>query len=186
MNLIIDGVPTYVYLSGLRYNINYDFRNCLLFENLLNNDDLSQEDKLYSAINIFFGDQYIEDYEEAFKKIIWFYTCGKDIKQTTEKNIKPIFSYEIDDGYIFAAFVEVYKIDLTTEKLHWWKFKALFDALPDTCYLNKIMSYRAVKINNNMTDSEKKFYRNMKKLFELPDNRTKEEKEADFADALFG
>ena len=92
MNLIIDGVPTHVYISGLKYDINYDFRNCLLFENLLNNDDLTQEDKLYGAINIFFGDHFIEDYEEAFKKIIWFYTCGKEIKKNTEKNRLPIVS----------------------------------------------------------------------------------------------
>ena len=72
------------------------------------------------------------------------------------------------------------------DKIHWWKFRALFDALPDTCQFRKVVGYRAIEINQNMTDSQKKFYKEMKKIYALEDKRTLEEKEADFANALFG
>ncbi len=46
------------------------------------------------------------------------------------------------------------------------------------------MGYRAITIDNNMTDSEKKYYRKMKQIYALPDNRTQEEKERDFNNAI--
>lgn len=184
MNLLIDGAPETVYIGSLKYKINSDFRTCLLFEELIKNDNLSKEDKIYITIKLFFDNQYIDDFEKALDKIMWFYSCGRETKKVEDGGYKPIFSFEDDDIFVYAAFREVYNIDLTFEKLHWWKFKALFESIPDDVQLSKIMSYRAIKINKDMTESEKKFYRNMKKLYALPDNRTQEEKEADFIDAL--
>lgn len=186
MNLLIDGVPETVYIGSLKYKINSDFRTCLLFEELIKDDSLSKEDKVYMTIKLFFDNQYIEDFGEALEKIMWFYSCGREEKQIDNKVYKPIFSFEEDDIFVYSAFIEVYNIDLTIEKLHWWKFKALFESIPDNVQVSKIMSYRAIQINKDMTDSEKKFYRNMKKLYALPDNRTQEEKDLEFAEVLFG
>ena len=46
------------------------------------------------------------------------------------------------------------------------------------------MRYRAIKITDDMSDTEKKYYREMKELYALPDNRTQEEKEDDFSDSI--
>jgi len=46
------------------------------------------------------------------------------------------------------------------------------------------MGYRSIEITNDMSDSEKKYYRKMKQIYALPDNRTQEEKERDFINAI--
>ncbi|MBL7575367.1 Bacteriophage Gp15 protein [Peptoniphilus asaccharolyticus DSM 20463] len=187
MNLLIDGAPKEIYIDSLKYNINYDFRYGLLFEELMNDTTISDSEKLTLAVKLYLENQYVENYEEAITQIFNFYLCGETPRKTKKKKREnPVFSYEEDAGLIFAAFKEVYNIDLVEDKIHWWKFRALFDALPDTCQFRKVVGYRAIEINQNMTDSQKKFYKEMKKIYALEDKRTLEEKEADFANALFG
>lgn len=187
MNLLIDGVPKEIYIDSLKYNINYDFRYGLLFEELMNDMTISDSEKFTLAVKLYLENQYVENYEEAITQIFNFYLCGATPRKPKKKKREnPVFSYEEDAGLIFAAFKEVYNIDLVEDKIHWWKFRALFDALPDTCQFRKVVGYRAIEIRNDMSNSEKKFYKEMKKIYALEDKRTLEEKEADFANALFG
>ena len=96
-----------------------------------------------------------------------------------------IYSFEHDAEYIYAAFLDQYGIDLQDiEHLHWWKFRALFKGLKEDTLISKIMGYRSIEITNNMSDSEKKYYRKMKQIYALPDNRTQEEKERAFTNAI--
>ncbi|MDU5099726.1 MAG: bacteriophage Gp15 family protein [Peptoniphilus grossensis] len=188
MNLLIDGAPKEIYVDSLKYNINYDFRYGLLFEELMNDKSISDSEKFYLAIKLYLDNQYVENYEEAITQIFNFYLCGEkpNQKKGSKKRQNPVFSYEEDAGLIFAAFKEVYNIDLVEDKIHWWKFRALFDALPESCQFRKVVGYRAIEIKNEMSNSEKNFYKEMKRIYALEDKRTLEEKEADFANALFG
>lgn len=186
MNLLIDGAPKEIFVDSLKYNINYDFRYGLLFEELMNDKSISDSEKFYLAIKLYLNNQYVENYEEAITQIFNFYLCGEKPKKGSKKRQNPVFSYEEDAGLIFAAFKEVYNIDLVEDKIHWWKFRALFDALPESCQFRKVVGYRAIEIKNEMSNSEKNFYKEMKRIYALEDKRTLEEKEADFANALFG
>ena len=96
---------------------------------------------------------------------------------------RPSYSYEHDADLIFSAFAQQYPtIDLKT--LHWYHFQALFRGLTDDCLFMKVIHYRTVKITKNMSKSDKEFYKRMKRKFALPDNRTQEEKDKEFAMAL--
>ena len=65
--------------------------------------------------------------------------------------------------------------------MHWWKFKALFDGLNENTEIVKIMGYRSVNLSQ-IKDSEKRnYYKKMKRLYAIPDMRSQEEKEAEFA-----
>ena len=82
--------------------------------------------------------------------------------------------------------MEQYKIDLNSIKyLHWWKFKALFNDLNENIQFSKIMSYRAMDLSKIKDKDMKKQYRKLKTLYALPDMRSEEEKESDFADELW-
>lgn len=188
-NLLIDRwLPESVYIGGLRYKINTDFRHSLLFTRLLEDPEIDNDTKALQMLNIYLEDQYILDPTEAAEQILWFYTCGKEPKNTKQRqrNNGPVFSFYYDAEYIFAAFYETYGIDLTEVDMHWWKFRALFSGLSDNTELRKIMGYRSIAIDSNMTDTQKKFYKEQKEIHALPDNRTQEEKEMDFAEALNG
>lgn len=194
MNLLVDLVPDTVEIEGIRYEINSDFRVGILFELLMQDNTLLEEEKIKIALNLYY-EEIPHDIVEAVNEMLWFYRCGKDIEiknnqdeegsNESDGTAERIYSFKYDDDYIYSAFLTQYNIDLQDiEYLHWWKFRALFKSLKEDNLISKIMSYRAMTINNDMTDSEKQYYRNMKELYKLPDERTEEQKEKDFNSAM--
>lgn len=195
INLLIDKPPETVVLGGKEFLINFDFRYSIMFELLMQDGEVPKEDKIINALDIYFGGSDISeiDISEAVEFITYFYSCGKveegcGKKPDSEvKKNRRIYDFEQDDEYIYSAFLSCYEIDLVDVKeLHWWKFRALFKSLGDDCMFSKIMSYRAIEIDNQMSKEERKFYKRMKQIYALPDPRTEDEKSSDFASALGG
>ena len=193
MNLLIDKLPTDY--EGLKIDTN--FRSFILFELLMQDSSLKKEEKIMLALNLFFKDKEFENAEEikkAIKGILWFYTLGKsedkkEIKKkekTVEKKQKAIYSFECDANLIYSAFLSQYRLDLNEiEYLHWWKFKSLFEGLNDENKICEIMGYRAVDLSKIEDKKQKEHYRKLKNRYALPDNRSEEEKEQEFAEALW-
>lgn len=152
-------LPCFVMLEGKRYKVNVDFRGMIGFENKLKSRSADYSDVLEFGLRHFYFDFYdVESYEcllrnvglykEACRKLIWFYKCGREdyhsVKSGSGKvSRREIFSYEQDDEYIWSAFYELYGIDLTVDRLHWWKFKAILKALPESTEFVKIKGYRS-------------------------------------------
>jgi len=189
-NLLLDKLPQYTN-SGLR--IRTDFRESIKFELLMQDTRIKKEDKIMQALKLYYYDfDKIKDIKQAVDDILWFYRCNKEetvknnSNEENEEKIKQIYSYEFDDEYIYSAFMEQYKIDLNSIKyLHWWKFKALFECLNENTQFVKIMGYRAINLSKIKDKDIKANYKKMKKLYAIPDMRTEEEKEADFAGELW-
>ena len=65
-----------------------------------------------------------------------FYRCGEVEQERARRNADAFpatprgFDFAVDGALIWAAFLQVYRIDLHTARLHWWDFMALFRALP--------------------------------------------------------
>jgi len=190
MNILIDLIPEEVEINGQIYPINTDFRTSILFELMFEEPGLSEEEIIYNSLDLFFGDNKPEDLDLAIESILWFYTCGRKKEESGgggdgKSDIKRIYSFEHDAEYIYSAFLTQYGIDLQDiDYLHWWKFRAMFNSLNDDLLFTKIMSFRAKEITSDMSDSEKSYYRKMKRLYALPDNRSPEEKESDFHEAI--
>ena len=172
-------------LGGAEYPINTDFRVSILFELMMEDASVPEEQKAIKAVKLFYPElPPVELLHEAVKALLWFYQAGKEQKtpkrrvnaegeetdETAEDDyVERIYSFEYDDDYIYSAFLSQYRIDLQDiEYLHWWKFRAMFRALDEDCQFCKIMSYRSIKINNDMTKSQKAFYRRMKSVHALP------------------
>ena len=189
VNILVDELPKKV---G-NVDINSDFRISILFELLMQDNELSEEEKVEQALILYYPNlEEITNHKEAIENIIWFYKCGKEeIKENVdeESNMKnrqkQIYSYEFDAEYIYSAFMEQYNIDLNSiSYLHWWKFKALFNSLNENVLFSKIMGYRAMNLAKIKDKEIKKHYKKMQKLYALPDMRSEEEKENDFAEAF--
>lgn len=192
MNILIDKLPCFVIVDNIDTEIVSDFRTSILFEQLMKDNSVNDDAKIELALNLYFPKQYIINTVDAVNKIIWFYSGGKDIKESSNKSSNSsknanIYDFEQDADYIYAAFMEQYKIDLADiDYLHWWKFKSLFYGLNKDIQLSKIMFYRSIELTDDMTKNERKFYRDMKRLYALEDMRSEEEKEQDFNDCLAG
>lgn len=203
MNLLIDRPPETVFIGGTEYEINSDFRASVLFELLMQDDDVDDVKKLERALELYFpdGSPKGEDLTEIFKAIIWFYRCGRSDKEkkpgkpqkaegdgeaTEETTEEPedtgsgerAYSFDYDDEYIYAAFRQQYGINLTeVEYLHWWEFRAMFKGLDHNCEFAKIMGYRTARITKEMSKAEKAFLHKMKSVHALPISE-KEQQEA--------
>ena len=190
MNLLLDDLDKVVKMR-IKEDFNTNFKNSILFELLMQESDLSNEAKAYQALKIYYPNlNQITDVNKAIDNMLWFYKCGKeDEEKTSQKatrvNTKRIYSYEFDNELIYSAFKDQYNIDLQDIKyLHWWKFKAMFDGLKDDNKIVEIMGYRAVNLNKIKDKEILKHYKKMQKLYALPDMRSEEEKENDFAEAF--
>ena len=184
MNILLDKLPKEY--EGIK--INTDFRAFILFELLMQDNELTIEEKISSLIDIFC--ENVTDIEKCIEAILWFYRCGKDEekkRQTAEKSSnKQIYSYEFDDEYIYSAFLQQYNINLNSIKyLHWWEFRALMKGLNEDTQFVKIMGYRSIDLGKIKDKDEKKRYKELQKLYALPDMRTDEQKEADFGKAFW-
>lgn len=187
MNILIDKLPNE--FEGLKIDTN--FRSFILFELLMQDSSINEEDKLVLSLNLFYK-EIPKDIKKAYDGIIWFYTMGNNDKKNSKKKKKEsnksekIYSYEYDADLIYSAFLKQYHIDLNEiDYLHWFKFKSLFEGLDDDNRICQIMSYRAIDLSKIKDNEQKKKYKKLKMKYMLPDNRTDEEKENDFADALW-
>lgn len=180
-NILLDILPETVDIDGIEYRINSDFRISILFELLMQDDELGKRQKLVQGLQLYYP-EIPHNVTMAVDKMIWFYRCGKETGNgghgSGSGRAKQIYSFEYDDDYIYAAFLEQYGIDLQDiEELHWWKFRALFRGLSEDTELVKIMGYRSVKINSKMSKEQREFYKKMQSIHALP--ITDAEREAD-------
>lgn len=173
---LYDKPPEKLTISGKKYPINTDFRFWIKFQDALISQKPKEEraEALYSLI----VELSLPPSSQTLDSMLKFYIGESQEKNTGGGKSGVAFDFVKDSEYIFSAFLGAYNIDLTTANLHWWKFKALFKALPDDCQMCKIMMYRTVNLKD-VPKSQRDFYRRMKERYSLgesnPGFRTKEE-----------
>ena len=85
MNILIDLVPESVEIDTTEYKIRTDFRVSILFEMMMQDEELSNEEKLLKALELYYP-IIPDNVEEAIEKIKWFYRCGKDKVKSNTNN----------------------------------------------------------------------------------------------------
>lgn len=171
-NIILDVLPETVEIDGVEYQINSDFRISILFELLMQDDEVGKRQKLMSGLRLYYP-VVPQNLTEAVDKMIWFYRCGREAEEDrpgkSGGRAKQVYSFQYDDDYIYAAFLEQYGIDLQdVEDLHWWKFRALFKGLREDTEIVKIMEYRSIEITSKMSKEQREFYKKMQSVHALP------------------
>ena len=184
MSLLTSKLPTNISIDDIKFEINSNFRQSILFEELILNEDISKEEVQDKAIQLYYKQPIIQSYRPlALQGIIWFYSCGRSEEETTSRkehynNIKSsdIYSFKYDDEYIYSAFLDQYGIDLQDiDYLHWWKFKAMFKSLKSDNKIVEIMGYRSMDLNSIKDKEQKAFYKKMQDLYKLPEIINKDE-----------
>lgn len=190
-NLLIDTLPDTVEVDGRAFRIRSDFRISIMFELMISDKELSEAEKLEQMLILYYEDEIPKNLDDAVWQVLDFYACGKQRKKKDSNSKRkgitsPVYSFEYDDSYIFAAFFDQYGIDLNDiEYLHWWKFKAMFDALKDDNEIVKIMSYRATDLSTIKDKHERSRIARLQAIHAIPNNMSFDEK-VSAAGAIFG
>ena len=180
----MDKPPEQVEVDGKLYKINSDFRTSIQFEILMQKKELTEKQKEFAnelclldkemdretaellakykdGLELYYP-EIPNDINEAINAMLWFYECGKE-------NIDKKKSKKSGSG-------KKIHIDLAEQELHWWKFSALFSALSEDCMISKIITYRVID-TKGMEKEQKAFYNRMKRLCQLPEDISEEERE---------
>lgn len=179
MSILLQSPPEDVVIAGVVVPINWDFRTSIKFDILMNGNK-PLEEKCLEAILLYYGQtneegevilpvQVLEHLDEAYEKIIWFYSGGRQETGKAAEKVKKGYYFDHDDTYIYAAFMDQYKVDLSkADSMHWWLFKAMFLSLKEDNEICQIIKYRTVKITNKMPREKRDFLRRMREIYAPP------------------
>ena len=187
MNLLTDKLPETMLIGEKSYLVETDFRKWINFSQLAFS---GEQDMLSFAkmLNLVFKKDSgcPPASAETVQAMLEFYNPFKvdTLKSGNSARQKQNYDFEYDAKHIYSSFLQQYGIDLTKADLHWWAFKALFDGLSEDTPFGKILQFRCTDISKIKDKEMRKHYEKMQRIHALPDTRTEEEKERDFADTL--
>ena len=72
MNILVDLLPIAVEIDNKNYEINSDFRTSILFELLMQDKSIGEEDKIFMALQLYYP-VIPENINEAIEQMLWFY-----------------------------------------------------------------------------------------------------------------
>ena len=147
-------LPESVTVDGVEIPIRTDYRAGILFDELAKDESLDDLSRMQLGLWLFCGDTLPEvDKGKLFAASLAFYrgeiSCDAVKKPScTEGKAADIFDFVWDGNQIYAAFRQVYHIDLTEVQLHWWKFIALLTALPKECAFMRTTALRCTDLRD--------------------------------------
>ena len=176
-NVLLDELPE----EWHGYPIDSNFRTGIMISKALVDEDLSDMESFYTAADLLFPER-MPPVEEIGKGIKWYLTeyNHDNHVDNDEKDVTPIFDYDLDQWRVYAAFKSQYGIDLNTVDMHWFVFMGLLGNLQE-CTLTRVMNTRARKITSKMGPAERRALERAKKAFAIKSGKerpmTSEEKQ---------
>lgn len=177
MPALYEKPPASVELDGKRYRLDLAFGKVLQYLDLSSDDNgFSESDVTEIALSWFLPGTKIKKLDRITQvrlltKIRREYISGHDRKIQGKKSVKTV-DFRYDSGYIYAAFLQTYGIDLyeCADKLPWCKFMALFKALPDNTAISQIMGIRGreLPVPDKYNRAEIQHLSELKLLYALP------------------
>lgn len=177
-----------VKLKSKTYSLNLCFDNVLLAFRALKDKEMTITDRLETYLNLLVNDDLpsVADWAalyDAIQNVLTVerttavkYDLNGDPIPTSNKSSEPDFDFDFDARYLFAAFMQAYKIDLIEQqgKLHWIKFVALLNALPEDTMFRQIRQIRSTDLSKIKDKDYRKQIKRQQQAFALPNTNVEE------------
>lgn len=158
--------PRIVTVGKEKTVIDPDFRIFCAFE-----DQIRGNGDGAAAIAAFYRGRLPSDAKGAVNAFLDFYLCGEKPKEKSKGSRGGskgfVYSFSRDRNLFIAAFLQQYRIDLCTARLHWWEFCALFSGLTDDTMLVRVMQIRGTDTNKIKDKHERSRIRELQERFSL-------------------
>ena len=168
IDLTIKGLPTDLEVGGESFPLDTDFRTWIRWVTQAQTDETA-------GYYIFTGD--IPSDPSWVEAALDWASCRSETPKGLDGGPR-LFDYTEDAARLVAAFQQCYGIDLTECDMHWWRFRALLDNLPDGTALGQVMRFRAYTKPSQAKDAEHLYYAKMKRAYALPPIMGTAEREA--------
>lgn len=172
--------------ASFKITQNGDFRMVLDCFKALNDEELTEEERMYVCLVIFYEDingpsdimKYRDYLYDLQVEMLRFFNGGEDEPKGTKTHYK-LLDWEQDSNLICSAINNVAKTEVRAlEYLHWWTFLGYYMAIGE-CSLATIVGIRAkIAKGQKLENYEKKFRQENPEFFNI-DYRSKEQQEAD-------
>lgn len=177
--------PEYAEIGGELYKINTDYNTALRCFEVIDDPNISGEERSLAIIYLLFGFIPENNIEKFFRAAEKYLKCGEE--QTGETSTKRDIDFNYDDSLIRASFMSDYHIDLSKEDMHFWQYVTLLKGLTETCVLSRVREIRNYDLSEIKDSKLRNKMANAKKEVALPVRRSQEEQAAvDEFESLFG
>lgn len=170
------------------YPLNLAFNNVLSVFEVLEDEEITPIQSLETSLYLLIGEDLelsMQNKVALLKKIFANYIG----QQTTfiEKDLEgnpmpvrkeaPVYSFSYDGGYIYAAFMQAYGVNLIEAQntMSWSEFKSLFAGLPEETAFRRIVNIRSRELpEGGGTSQTRKELIKLKEIYQLPSERSDE------------
>lgn len=163
--------PITVEISGKVHNIRNecDYRMVLDCIEVLNDDELSQQAKIYCALYIFYEDvNKIDDFETATKEMFRVINNGEYAIEESEK--PQVMDWQHDFKIIAPPVSRIIGYDVRTPNkyTHWWSFLSAYMEIGDCLFANVVSIRTKIQKGKNLEKYEREFYSENRNMIDLP------------------
>lgn len=156
IDLTRDTLPSAILVGDEVFPVSTSFRVWITFGQVLEKEGL------------FWGGVFADEVPDGdwFDAAMEFYLSENATPKKRSGQTAKAIDLVLDGDYITAAFQQAYGIDLTQGDMHWHRFKALLNGLPESTVLSRIMGYRTFE--RKKVDREAEMMR-LREEWALPD-----------------
>ena len=176
-------LPKSVEICGEEIPIRYDFRSILDILSAVNDPDLSEEEKTWVSLSIFYPQiEEIGDFEEAVKQLLLFINGGEeDINQSKDPQL---VDWEKDAPRIIPAVNKVlgyetraveYDPETNTGGVHWYTFLGAYMEIGDCLFAQVVRIRDKIRRHKKLEKDEREWYRKNRNLVDVKKKLTDEE-----------
>lgn len=171
-------LPTSVEVDGSTYEIRSDFRAALDICVALNDPDLTEQERAYTVLDIFypaFQDMPEEHYQEAKNQCLDF--IGGGGPKNPGKTPK-VIDWEQDFPLIVAPINRVTGKEIrSTEYLHWWTFLAAYQEIGDCTFAQVVRIRDHLARGKKLDKQDQEWYRRNRHLVDFKRKYTSADEE---------
>lgn len=176
-------LPIAVEIGGKQFAIRNecDYRVVLDVIEALNDEELPMENRMHCALFIFYEDlKGCTDMQAAAQEMMKIINLGEDCEEEKEETQKPkLMDWGQDFQQLAPPISRVlgYSVRSAKQYTHWWDFVGAYMEIGE-CTFATIVSIRSKRMKGKPLEKwEQDFYKENKKLIDLKQNLTEEEKE---------
>ena len=166
---MLGSLPLTLDVGGKSYRVRADFRSVLRIIAAFNDDELTDEEKVYVCLRQLYKDFDripAEQYTEAYKQAVWFINCGQD---QPERNGPRVVDWEKDEQLIFPAVNKVAGQEVRAAQfMHWWTFMGCFQSIDREDTYGYVLMLRQKKAKGKKLEKwEQEFWNNNREMCDL-------------------